>query len=191
MPSKIYEKDYKDVLIKSFDENNIIHKQCEFGLCNHEARIDIFVIDKDKMFHGYEIKTAMDSLSRLKTQMTIYNNVFDYINIVIPEIHYQKVKKIIPWFWGIIIMNELTMQFRYASMPKLNNFNLNVFARYLWRKEAKELLRKQGRIVSRGYSNKSKNTIINRLVEIMDRDELIKEVREIVIRGRILNKNLT
>ena len=58
----------------------------ELGILHGEARIDLVVIS-DGVMHGYELKSDIDSLSRLPEQMRIYNTVFSKVTLVVGKKH--------------------------------------------------------------------------------------------------------
>jgi hypothetical protein len=49
----------------------------ELGVMNGESRIDFAVVNGE--FHGYEIKSEMDTLDRLPTQSRLYSMVFEVL----------------------------------------------------------------------------------------------------------------
>lgn len=76
----------------------------ELNLCQGDARIDIAVVNGK--IHGYEIKSESDTLERLPNQISIYNQVMDTVTIVTAEKHLEKVKQLIPAWWGIKIVEK-------------------------------------------------------------------------------------
>jgi hypothetical protein len=71
----------------------------ELGLCKGTVRADIAVVNG--ILKGYEIKSKQDTLVRLKTQASVYSQVFDTVTLVLAERHLIKAKSLVPSWWGI------------------------------------------------------------------------------------------
>lgn len=77
---KIYDSDIRSLLFQNFQQTDEYMSYddtvviSEMDVCAGVSGADIVVIN-GKM-HGYEIKSAQDSLSRLPQQMQSYNQVF-------------------------------------------------------------------------------------------------------------------
>jgi hypothetical protein len=104
-----------------------------------KARIDIAVINGH--LHGFEIKSACDTLQRLPSQIEAYTKVFDFLYIVTEDKYYQRLLQTTPSWVGLYICCEKTnevLQIRAASL----NQNKNSFhiAKLLWREEIIEVL---------------------------------------------------
>lgn len=65
------------------------------------ARIDMAVING--AFHGYEIKSASDTLKRLPNQIESYSLVFDYLTVVTEDKYQEKILKIAPEWVGVSV----------------------------------------------------------------------------------------
>src|SRR5690348_7241838 len=70
----------------------------ELGLAHASARIDIAVLNG--CLHGFEIKSAVDKLSRLPLQLKLYEECLQKLTIVCAERH--TTAKIAPIWCGII-----------------------------------------------------------------------------------------
>ena len=57
----------------------------ELGIRQGAARVDVAVVNGS--LHGYEIKSARDTLERLPKQSELYSSVFDTITLVTAENH--------------------------------------------------------------------------------------------------------
>lgn len=70
----------------------------------------------------YEIKTELDSLDRLSSQLSNYNKIFDKINVVTYIDNIESISKVIDDHVGIIILsNDMTLEtIREASSNKAN-----------------------------------------------------------------------
>ena len=106
-----------------------------------KARIDIAVLNGH--FHGFEIKSASDTLKRLPSQIEAYTKIFDFLTIVTEPKYVKKVCDITPDWIGIIVCDETNgkksvKQFRKA---KHNNSKEGFYiAKLLWREELFDVL---------------------------------------------------
>lgn len=74
---------------------------------------------------AYEIKTEYDSYSRLAKQLTTYTQVFEYVNLVIPEKKYtDSLLKILPENIGIIFLSDRNTLIEKRT-AKSNLYNLS------------------------------------------------------------------
>lgn len=132
---------HKSVL-KSAHEDPASFVVDELGLKNGEVRADIAVIN-GKMV-GYEIKTDKDTLLRLSPQILAYNEVFDKAYIISGEKHLDKVRSLVPEWWGIYIIKPTgpdKCKFVCIRRGKLNR-NKDAFGitQLLWKEEVKEIV---------------------------------------------------
>lgn len=126
----------KDTELQHFfiDDNSKVVD--ELSLPVAKARIDLAVINGS--LHGYEIKSACDTLQRLPSQIEAYTKVFDYLSIVTENKYHERILDFVPPWVGIIICNEkkgvkIIQQLR---KPKLNKGKQSFFiAKLLWREE--------------------------------------------------------
>jgi hypothetical protein len=105
------------------------------------ARIDIAVINGS--MHGYEIKSAVDTLKRLPSQLEAYSKVFDYLSIVTEERHHNKVLEILPNWVGLYVCEENSNQesIREIQPSKKNNSREGFYlAKLLLRDEIMNIL---------------------------------------------------
>ena len=114
----------------------------ELGLMHGKGRADIAVVNG--RMYGFEIKSDVDSLDRLKTQIDNYNAVFDHIYLVVTERHLSNVMSMVPSWWGVIIVWEGPrggIYFRNIRCSQQNHCvdNYSV-AQLLWRDEARQIL---------------------------------------------------
>ena len=145
----------------------------ELGLKVAGARIDIAVINGS--LHGYEIKSASDTLNRLPRQLIAYSYVFDYLTIITEETHSSEIKDMVPEWVGITICtteNDL----KVLREPE---FNLNKagfhIAKLLWREELIQILIEK----NIPFKRPQRNWLLCKLLEAMiDVEELSYIVRE-------------
>ena len=118
----------------------------ELGLNHGECRADIAVINGK--LSGYEIKSHLDSLARLKRQVRAYDAVFETTSIVVAPRHLRKVIRTVPSHWGIYVClpseaNGIT--FWQARVGSENTYQSPVaIAQLLWKDEAAEILKALG-----------------------------------------------
>lgn len=134
----------KDTKLSKFiadPHSKVVH---ELKLPIAQARIDMAVINGS--LHGYEIKSAADTLNRLPRQVEAYTKVFDYLSIVTEGKYYQKIIDTTPDWISVYICKEKKgihniIQVRRGSRnDKKESFYI---AKLLWREELIEVLEEQ------------------------------------------------
>lgn len=150
----------------------------ELGLEHGKCRADIAVINGHLI--GYEIKSDVDSLTRLSSQINIYNAVFDNSSLILTERHLEKAIRIIPDWWGVILVTEITnntVKFKQLKYPnqntKINNYSV---AQLLWREEAQEVLMGLG--IKGARLREKRSNLYRYIVEMLDSQYLRFIVRE-------------
>jgi hypothetical protein len=76
----------------------------EFAVPRPSARIDLAVING--VLAGFEIKSELDTLSRLPRQIASFSCVFERATLVTTARHAVKARTILPDWWGIIVVDE-------------------------------------------------------------------------------------
>ena len=79
------------------DENSKVVDELHLPVT--KSRIDIAVVNG--RLHGFEIKSARDTLVRLPHQLEGYSKVFDYLTIVTEEKYYHRLLDFVPDWIGI------------------------------------------------------------------------------------------
>lgn len=149
----------------------------ELGLCEGEALIDVAVING--VLHGYEIKSARDTLDRLPGQREIYNATLDAVTIVASGAHIAKIKAMVPVWWGIVEAVDAGRP--VPSLVPLRDACANpgtdplAVVRLLWRDEVLAILQERG--LARGVVSKPRAMLWRRLVETVGSEELGELVR--------------
>lgn len=113
----------------------------ELGLSHAKVRVDVAVINGS--VHGFEIKSAADTLTRLPQQLALYEECLEKLTIVCAEKHLPGVRKIAPRWCGITLAigtrNGIT--FRTVREAKRNpNVRAYRLAHLLWRPEVVAIL---------------------------------------------------
>lgn len=71
----------------------------ELPICQMRARADVAVINGE--LAGFEIKSDVDRLSRLATQVEFYGRVFDRAAVVTGPKHLSLLRRKLPSWWGL------------------------------------------------------------------------------------------
>src|SRR5689334_9253856 len=71
----------------------------EMGIRHGAVRADVVVING--RLHGYELKSDVDTLKRLPSQMQEYCAVFERMTLILAGKHLEKALDIVPEWWGI------------------------------------------------------------------------------------------
>lgn len=71
----------------------------ELPICQMRARADVAVINGE--LAGFEIKSDVDRLSRLTTQIEFYGRVFDRASVVTGPKHLSLLRRKLPSWWGL------------------------------------------------------------------------------------------
>ena len=166
------------------DPDTVIYN--EMGVWSSTVRIDIAVVNGE--LHGFELKSARDTLVRLSSQADIYNMVFDRITLVAATKHIAKSESIIPSWWGIasVIPTESgplkLIEKRKADINP--SISPRILARMLWKDELLALLSDHDLI--KGYRSKPISALADRAASELSIDTLRASVRK-ALKARKLN----
>lgn len=103
-------------------EIRLIH---EFVIPRPSARIDLALING--RISGYEIKSDVDSLSRLPAQMHSYSKIFEHLSFVTTERKSKSILQKTPEWCGVIAISR---EGRFKTLRKMK-LNRNVDAKCL------------------------------------------------------------
>src|SRR4051812_32552800 len=70
-------------------------------ICQMRARVDVAVVNGE--LAGFEIKSDVDRLTRLTTQVGFYGRVFDRACVVAGPRHVDLLRRRLPSWWGLWI----------------------------------------------------------------------------------------
>ena len=148
----------------------------ELRLSGGATRADMVNIEA---LHCYEIKSERDNLKRLVNQGSRYIRVFDKITLVTAETHLDLALKIIPSWWGIILVpssvDDPFVEFRQAgNNPKLIPSQM---AKLLTKQECLDVLADQGLV--RG----KKSLSLYKLQEVMEESLSLERLKEVIIKA--------
>ncbi|ELL0577521.1 TPA: sce7726 family protein [Vibrio diabolicus] len=98
---KIRDALIKRLLNKKLSRNNIFE---EIAVKRGLSVAD--VVANFKTPHCYEIKSDVDSLTRLKNQSEYFSDAFKKVTLITTKKHFIKAELIIPEWWGILLAEE-------------------------------------------------------------------------------------
>ncbi len=118
----------------------------ELGLAHARTRVDVAVING--CIHGYEIKSAHDSLNRLGTQLDVYRHTLHKLTIVAASRHLERILSEVPDWCGVIEAVEgprggIWLQ-RVRSARSNPDIEPVMLAHLLWKSEVLDLLSRNG-----------------------------------------------
>jgi hypothetical protein len=151
----------------------IVEEVCVRG---GRSRMDLVLVSET--LHGFEIKSQLDTLSRLGGQLEDYRAVFDELTVVIGLKHLSGVLTQIPTWCGVMLA---TWEQGTVTVEPFRQAELNMhrepyaLAQLLWRDEALAVLEKRG--MAYGVKSKPRKAIWRRLADRLATDELASEVR--------------
>lgn len=156
----------------------------ELGLAHARSRIDIAVING--CIHGYEIKSATDTLERLTTQVGIYSQTLQKLTFVAAPRHIRGIERHAPGWAGIISAEQgprggITFNEgrRATANPLVDPV---MIAHLLWRDEVLDLL---GRI---GYAprelRRPRKQLYALLCEAIPLADIIASIRTFMVQRR-------
>lgn len=150
----------------------------ELGLSHAKARIDIAVING--CVHGYEIKSSLDTLERLPSQLDFYGRCLEKLTFVCAPRHTSGIVDAVPDWCGIIEAEKGTrgaVRFstirRAKTNPAVDAFEL---AHLLWRPEAVALLERLGG--AKKPTKKSRKELYESLAALVTIQQLTAAIRE-------------
>jgi len=150
----------------------------ELGLEHGDVRVDIAVINGE--IHGFELKSARDTLERLPRQVVAYTAALDKATLVVAESHLEKAAALVPEWWGLSVARPLegttvAVEPRREAVRNPDQQMLSV-ARLLWRDEALAILEEVG--AARGVRTKPRAILYEKLTASLQPDQLRARVRQ-------------
>jgi hypothetical protein len=150
----------------------------EMGIWSGSVRIDIAVVNGE--LHGFEIKSARDTLVRLPAQQELYSQVFDRVTLVVADKHAQKAERLIPGWWGTLLASseqDSSVSLRDGRQGSVNpSPDALQTVRLLWRQELAAILERHGFL--KGYRSASSEKMGRKLIDELPIDVLRFEIRE-------------
>lgn len=148
----------------------------ELGLRRGVVRVDLAAVNGS--LHGFEIKSARDSLRRLPGQVTAYGEVMDLATLVTTEHHAAAALGQLPSWWGVLVVVVDDGKLRLDELrPTSPNplVNARALAELIWYNSAIALLQKHQ--AARGVIGKPRAVVWDRLAEVVDLGEMRTLVR--------------
>lgn len=150
----------------------------ELAFTSGSARIDVAVVNG--ILHGYELKSDLDTLTRLPGQMMTYNDILDQVTLVVGKSHIYDAIRIVPDWWGItmakLVVPNGTVEFFNIRDAQMNPSQDSVaIASLLWRSEVLSILESMGRVG--GIQSKRRSVLHERLAQVLDEQSLKWHVR--------------
>lgn len=149
----------------------------ELGLCQGTARVDVAVVNGS--VHGYEIKSAHDTLARLPGQAEVYGRTLDYVTIIVAVNHARVIAGTVPHWWGIWSAEEGKAGVRLKQIRRARrnpSIQPLAIAQLLWRNEVLHALAQRG--LAEGVRSKPRAVLWRRLADSLSLRELRCVVRE-------------
>jgi len=148
----------------------------ELGVQHGLARIDLAVVNGE--LHGFELKSARDTLARLPEQAESYGRLFDRVTLVVEERHVRGAVDLVPDWWGVRVACQESGKLRFCDLRhavKNPSPDPAAIVALLWREEALHFLEELG--IAGGVRWKCRAEIYSRIVTKTDIDVLCHRVR--------------
>lgn len=153
----------------------------ELGLAHAKSRIDVAVING--CIHGYEIKSARDTLDRLATQIEIYRRTLQKLTIVAAPKHVSHIMSHTPEWCGVIAAVQGPRKGIRFSVVRNATANPDVdpvmMAHLLWRDEVLSLLDQAG--YARNELRRPRKQLYEMLCEAMTVREITAAIRAFMV----------
>lgn len=150
----------------------------ELGLSHAKARIDVAVING--YVHGYEIKSSLDTLNRLPSQLELYTKSLEKLTLVCAPRHVERIVEIAPHWCGILIASKGARGGIRFTTIRRSSVNTQVdavqLAHLLWRAEVVELLSRLD--VDKKTLKKPRKQLYKALAELLTIPEITTAIRE-------------
>lgn len=147
----------------------------EFQMPRPVARIDVAVVNGE--LAGFEIKSDVDTLIRLRTQVPAFSRFFDKVSVVTTAKHLKRTRETIPKWWGIVLFRP-DRSFKVARSAKQNR-NLDpvslLFA--LSKAEIKQIVIRANSNVS---SSLKKKQMIELAISSISQKEIFFHARDVI-----------
>ncbi len=156
------------------------------GLLHGDVRVDVAALSP-RRFHGFEVKSDVDSVRRLARQVAAYSKVLDRCTLVVGERlgrAWRGADTVPPW-WGILLAGHVQGEVAMVELrPAAPNPAVDplAVARLLWRQEALHLLCHVG--AGRGLGGATRVRLYQKLVEVLPLESLQHHVRRTLLARR-------
>lgn len=165
----------REKLIANIKSRNRHHYRIieELCICDGEVRADVVLANGS--LQGFEIKSDLDSFTRLAKQIESYDKTFEKNTLIVGEKHLDKALLVVPDHWGIYLASKYrngSVKIKIVRRPKKNPYlRAEDLSSLLWNTEIKLLLKKNK---VGGYSKKNRP----QLIELMNQSIRFSELRD-------------
>ena len=150
----------------------------ELGLSHARVRIDVAVING--CVHGFEIKSSLDTLQRLPTQLALYTQCLEKLTLVCAPRHIATAERIVPRWCGLILAKRGSRGAVNFETIRRTSINKEVdpvqLAHLLWRSEAMALLSRFA--PDHKLTNRPRRELYSKLATLMTVPQLTASIRE-------------
>lgn len=157
-------------------DTTILH---EMKVYRPTARVDVAVVNGE--IAAFEIKSDVDSFSRLKDQIAGYGAVFDRVSIVTTSRQVKLARQKIPRWWGIAVSDGLDISVKRTAKPNPHR-RLTSLLFSLTRSELISILRANE--AADGHSSSNIATLIQSAVQRIPEDDIRASCRSVLKRRR-------
>jgi hypothetical protein len=149
------------------------------GVGEGAAIVDVAMFDDELV--GFEIKSPVDSVRRLRRQALVYGMVLDRCWLVAAERHIEDALAVLPEWWGVLVVpegEEVTFSLYREALPNPSIDPMGLAA-LMWREETLQALRDLGQ--ARGLSGANRWRLRGKLCGVLTTGELRSLVRRTVL----------
>ncbi len=150
----------------------------ELGICRGQVRVDVALVNGH--LHGFELKSARDTIRRLPRQVEFYSAVLDRATLVTTESHLAAALPVLPEWWGVrVVIDDPASGFRiihHRAESANPHVDARALAELLWYDEALSLL--EAREAARGVRGKARWVVWDRLAQTLSLSDLRGAVRK-------------
>lgn len=141
----------------------------EVALAQQRVRADVVMVNG--CLHGFEIKSAKDTLNRLREQAYWYSTIFDRVSLVSVPGHVEAALAIVPAWWEVLLVDDGGTAFSVLREGQVNpTQDPSELARLLWSEEAARLLERHG--LMKGMRGKPRYRLHEFIAERIELQEL-------------------
>lgn len=159
--------------LEAQDPEYAIINELQFG--DGKRRADL--VELNITLNAFEIKSDVDTLNRLPSQVEDYLETFDKLTVVTTQKHLSNVKKICPIGVGILVVKQCGNVFEIRKPKSYSRFKKYYLASLLQRSDLNRLLQ------SKNISN------ANKLLQ-QERLQLISKIESVDVIKREVQKSL-
>lgn len=147
----------------------------ELRICQARARADLAVVNGE--LAGFEIKSDVDRLDRLASQVRYYDRIFDRSVVVCAQRHVAVLRRRLPAFWGLWVVEVaaegLTLRVDRPAEPNVGTSKRDRLA-LLRRDEMAEVFE---RCIGGDARRMQRMALVATLVDALDSRRAAAEVR--------------